>query len=82
MIGTPDHLPKLSHRRDDMRDSGLHVQADDLDLAIKEIKALRLELCLLRAPSTTLGAATEDAMREYAESRGWDWDVMHEGCEE
>jgi hypothetical protein len=79
MNGTPDNLPKLSRRRDDMHDSGLHVQADDLDFAIEEIKSLRLELCLLRAPSTTLGAATEDAMRQYAESRGWDWEAMHEG---
>jgi hypothetical protein len=46
--------------------------------AAVEIANLRLELCLLRAPSTSIGAITEESMRQYAEARGWSWEAMNE----
>lgn len=36
------------------------------------LDAARIEVCLVRAPSTTASDDIENAMREYAKTRGWD----------
>lgn len=36
------------------------------------LDAARIEVCLVRAPSTTASDDIDNAMREYAKARGWD----------
>lgn len=36
------------------------------------LDAARIEVCLVRAPSTTASDDIDNAMRKYAKTRGWD----------
>lgn len=49
-----------------------HQAADEIERLRAALDAARMEMCMVRAPSTNASDDTEHAMREYARSRGWD----------
>lgn len=53
--------------------------ADEIERLRAALDAARIEVCMVRAPSTNASEDTEEAMRQYAASRGWDcmkWDRL------
>ena len=49
-----------------------HQAADEIERLRAALDAARIEVCMVRAPSTNASEDTEAAMREYARSRNWD----------